>query len=115
MSTEKFKEQLESITSQLTQVKGSLDVCNQLVEDGIVAIVSAKKLENEGDKPISLTVTTAELIEKVLTPLKYELDNRKDRLLAAKEVVLANLEEELVPKEEGPAEKEEVVKEDPAT
>ena len=89
METKDFKKQLENITAQLEQVKGSLAVCDQMVEDGIIAIVSGKKLEKEDEKPISLTVSSSELISSVLVPLKKELGLRK-------EMILSNIEKDLI-------------------
>jgi len=94
MANEETKKQLEGISTQLTQVNTTVASCNQLIEDGVIAIISGKKIE-EGEKPLSITVSSVEIITQLMDPLKKELTSRQVQLLGAKEMILGKLEEEL--------------------
>ena len=90
---ENLNEQLTKISEELQGQTTTRIVCDKLIESGNVKIVDNAP-PKEGVEPLTIVVS-GDVVANVLRPIVDLVNIRRERLLAAKEQILAKMQETL--------------------
>lgn len=89
-----LNEQLTKVSEELQNQTTTRLACDKLIENGTIKIVDNSP-QKEGVEPVTVIIS-GEIVANVLKPLVDLINIKRERLLAAKEQILNQIQAEVV-------------------